>query len=642
MLDKNALTQLKQLKQEIHDNTPRYKGLVRGSHGRFGFVGTDEGKSYFLSPDEMEKVLPGDTIDFRVEPAGDDKEQAIIEKLIDSELKTFCGRYIVRGKGHFIDPDHDKLNRWIFVPPQDRLNAEDGDFVSATLTRHPFPKGKAQARIDTIIGQETTPNIERLFMQTRFGLDSEFSEEVVKAVNEIDASQIETQAAERTDLTHLPFVTIDSAGTRDIDDALFAEAHSDGWTLWVAIADPDALIQAGSPLEDAAANRATSAYFADSVVPMLPTELSENFSSLQAGEKRLAMVAELRLDSEAGVKETKLHSAIIESKAKLTYSQVAQLIDSGCDDIPAELHGPVLHLADCARALNQWRQANCLVMEDRPDYKLVLNEQGKVDEIVRIERNAAHKLVEECMLVCNRSVAEWLRSQNAGMFIQQSGIRTERLGEAAALLKEQLGLEQKPDLTTLESYVKLLQQATTAEADLPLRTILSRQMDRSVFGREGSPHMGLGFSCYTTFTSPLRKYNDLLIHRTVRALLNNETPPAFTDEQLSNIQDRQNRARMASNLSEQWLKLEWLSRQEEGTLYDATIVHMNSSSITVRLNDSGIDGVIDRRKTKGGWKFDSKTIVHSNDKARFVLGQAMKVEVQEIDISKRALRLRIA
>ncbi|HCG79828.1 MAG TPA: hypothetical protein DE015_11565, partial [Oceanospirillales bacterium] len=257
-------------------------------------------------------------------------------------------------------------------------------------------------------------------------------------------------------------------------------------------------------------------------------------------------------------------------------------------------------------------------------------------------RNAAHKLVEECMLVCNRSVAEWLRSQNAGMFIQQSGIRTERLGEAAALLKEQLGLEQKPDLTTLESYVKLLQQATTAETDLPLRTILSRQMDRSVFGREGSPHMGLGFSCYTTFTSPLRKYNDLLIHRTVRALLNNETPPAFTDEQLSNIQDRQNRARMASNLSEQWLKLEWLSRQEEGTLYDATIVHMNSSSITVRLNDSGIDGVIDRRKTKGGWKFDSKTIAHSNDKARFVLGQAMKVEVQEIDVSKRALRLRIA
>ena len=281
-------------------------------------------------------------------------------------------------------------------------------------------------------------------------------------------------------------------------------------------------------------------------------------------------------------------------------------------------------------------------MEDRPDYKLVLDEAGKAQEIIRIERNAAHKLVEECMLVCNRSVAEWLREQNAGLFIEQSGIRTERLGEAAALLKEQLKLEQKPDLTNLENYVSLLQQAAEADSDLPLRTILSRQMDRSVFGTTGKPHMGLGFSCYTTFTSPLRKYNDLLIHRTVRALLNGTDVPSLDEALLARIQERQNSARQAANLSEQWLKLEWLTRQPEGTLYDATIVHMNSSSITVRLNDSGIDGVIDRRKTKGGWKFDSKTIVHSNEKARFVLGQAMKVEVQEIELSKRALRFRIA
>lgn len=642
MLDRNALTQLKQLKQEIHEKTPRFQGRVRGSNGRFGFVGTDEGKSYFLSPDEMEKVFPGDVIDFHVEPAGEGKEQAIIEKLISSELKTFCGRYIIRGKGHFIEPDHGSLNRWIFVPPKERLNAEDGDFVSATLIRHPYPQGKAQARIDRIIGKEDTPHIERLFMQARFGLSSEFSEDVIKAVETIDASQLEKQFAERTDLTHLPFVTIDSAGTRDIDDALFAEAHSDGWTLWVAIADPDALIGNNTILEQEAAKRATSAYFPDTVVPMLPTQLSENFSSLQAGEKRLAMVAELRLDSDAGVRETKLHNGVIESQAKLSYSQVAQLIDGGCDDIPAELHGPVLHLADCARALNQWRQANCLVMEDRPDYKLVLDDTGKAQEIVRIERNAAHKLVEECMLVCNRSVAEWLRSQKAGFFIEQNGIRTERLGEAAALLKEQLPLEQKPDLSTLESYVDLLQKAEQSESELPLRTILSRQMDRSAYGREGKPHLGLGFSCYTTFTSPLRKYNDLLIHRTVRALLNNEEAPVISDEALATMQDNQNRARQASNLAEQWLKLEWLSRQPEGTLYDATIVHMNSGSITVRFNDSGIDGVIDRRKTKGGWKFDSKTIVHSNEKAKFVLGQPMKVEVQEIDVIKRSLKLRIA
>ncbi|MEK9714094.1 MAG: RNB domain-containing ribonuclease, partial [Thalassolituus sp.] len=388
--------------------------------------------------------------------------------------------------------------------------------------------------------------------------------------------------------------------------------------------------------------RGTSVYFPDSVIPMLPPELSEQFSSLQAGEKRLAMVAELRLEQDGSVRESKLHNAVIESRAKLTYAQVAQLIESSCDEIPAELNGPVLHLADCARTLNQWRQTNALVMEERPDYKLVLNDAGKVSEIVRIERNAAHRLVEECMLVCNRTVAEWLRERTAGFFIEQAGIRTERIGEAAALLKEQLGLEKKPSFAELQDFVSLLQQAAQSDSELPLRTILSRQMERSAFGREGKPHMGLGFTCYTTFTSPLRKYNDLLIHRTVRALLKGEEVPQITDETLAAVQDCQTRARQAATLTEQWLKLQWLAEQPEGTLYDATIIHMNSSSITVRMDNSGIDGVIDRRKTKGGWKYDSKTMVHSNDKAKFVLGQAMKVEVQEVDPLNRSLKLRIA
>ena len=225
MLDKNALTQLKQLKQEIHDSTPRFEGIVRGSNGRYGFAGTEEGKSYFLSPEEMEKVLPGDEISFRVEPAGEGKEQAIVEKLLNSALDTFCGRYIVRGKGHFIEPDHDNLNRWIFVPPNDRAGAKDGDFVCARMRKHPYPHGKAQAQITRVIGTLDTKGIERLFMQARFELEENFSDEIMAAVNEITEQPAGAVLEGRTDLTHLPFVTIDSAGTRDIDDALCAESQ---------------------------------------------------------------------------------------------------------------------------------------------------------------------------------------------------------------------------------------------------------------------------------------------------------------------------------------------------------------------------------------------------------------------------------
>tara|TARA_B100001250_G_scaffold413835_1_gene449396 strand:- start:2286 stop:4214 length:1929 start_codon:yes stop_codon:yes gene_type:complete len=642
MLDKNALTQLKQLKQEIHDSTPRFDGTVRGSNGRYGFATTDDGKSYFLPPDEMEKVLPGDSISFRVEAAGDGKEQAIVEKLISSGLDTFCGRYIVRGKGHFIEPDHDTLNRWIFVPPNDRAGAADGDFVSARMRKHPYPHGKAQAAITGIIGNLQTRGIERLFMQARFGLEDAFSDEVKAAVAEICSQPAEAVNEGRYDLTHLPFVTIDSAGTRDIDDALCAESHSDGWTLWVAIADPEAVIPPGSVLDDLARRRATSVYFADGVLPMLPPELSEQASSLQAQTVRPAMVAELHLAQDAAVKDIKLYEAIIESRAKLTYSQVAQHIAGVCEDIPADLHGSLHHLADCASALNQWRRQHCLLMEERPDFRLILDDEGQISDIVRIDRNDAHKLVEECMLVCNRSVAEWLKARNAGFFIEQSGIRTERLGEATALLKEQLTLDSKPDLSDLPTYVSLQQQAAAASCELPLRTILSRQMQRSEFGRSGQPHMGLGFTCYTTFTSPLRKYNDLLIHRTVKALLNETTPPEFSDELLQGIQQSQNQARVAASLAEQWLKLNWLSRQPEGQAYEGTLVNMNSSSFTVRMNDTGIEGVIDRRKAKGKWVFDSKTMTHRQGDDCFMLGQPIKVIVQEIDAVRRQLKLRLA
>lgn len=642
MLDKNALTQLKQLKQEIHDSTPRFEGVVRGSNGRYGFAGTEEGKSYFLSPEEMEKVLPGDEISFRVESAGEGKEQAIVEKLLNSALDTFCGRYIVRGKGHFIEPDHDNLNRWIFVPPNDRAGAKDGDFVSARMRKHPYPHGKAQAQITSIIGNLETKGIERLFMQARFGLQEGFSEEVMEAVQEATQQPAETVLEGRTDLTHLPFVTIDSAGTRDIDDALCAESHSDGWTLWVAIADPEAVIPPGSVLDNLASQRATSVYFADGVMPMLPPELSEQASSLQEGAVRPAMVAELHLAPDAAVKDIKLYEGIIESRAKLTYSQVAQHIATVCEDIPADLHGSIHHLADCASALNQWRREHSLIMEERPDFRLILNDDGQISDIVRIDRNDAHKLVEECMLVCNRSVAEWLRARKGGFFIEQSGIRTERMGEAAALLKEQLKLEKKPDLSDAETYISLLQQASHADSELPLRTILSRQMQRSEFGRNGLPHLGLGFSCYTTFTSPLRKYNDLLIHRTVKALLKEEAAPEISDETLKAVQLGQNRARVAATLAEQWLKLNWLSQQPEGQAYDGTLVNMNSSSFTVRMNDTGIEGVIDRRKAKGKWVFDSKTMTHRQGETCFMLGQPIKVIVQEVEPVRRQLKLRLA
>jgi len=642
MLDKNALAQLKSLKKEIHDSTPRHEGRVRTTGGRFGFVNTDDGKQFFISPDEMEKLLPGDVIQFRVEPAGEGKEQAFAEKLISSEQSEFFGRYIIRGKGHFIEPDHPTLNRWIFVPPSARKNAAEGDYVQAHISKHPYPAGKVQADIDAIIGKPDDDHIENTFIKAKWHLAETFSAEVEQEVQALTAQGTEAIAAERTDLTHLPFVTIDSANTRDIDDALYAEALSEGWSLWIAIADPAALVTPGSALDSEAHHRATSVYLPDQVIPMLPAELSEQLCSLQEGENRLAVVTELKVLEDGSIDNVHVYNALIRSHAKLSYQNMAAFIEGEASAIPAELQGPAVHLDGCAKALAAWRNNECLLMDDRPDYKLITDEKGKVKEIVRIERNQAHRLVEECMLACNRSIASWLAEKGAGFFIEHSGVRTERKGEVAALLKEQLPLDAKPSLETLQDYVSLMQQADKSSSELPLRMIVSRQLERSNLSNGAKPHFGLGFEHYTTFTSPLRKYNDLLIHRTVHALLKGETPERYPEELLADVQNAQTNARVAAQQSESWLKLQWLEQQDKDAVYDASIVHMNSATITVRLEDNGIEGTVDRRKAGKEWTFDTKTLSHRSDNASFVLGQIVKVRIKDIQPQVRQARFILA
>ncbi len=640
MLDINALSKLQSLKQEIRSNTQRFTGKVRASSGRYGFVSSDEGKSYFLSPEEMEKVLPDDVVDFRVESQSDGKEQAFVEKVLSSSLHSFWGTYLVRGKGHFIESDP-SISRWIFVPPQKRLNAQDGDLVKASICKHPFSDGKAQAAVEQIIGNLNSAGIEREFTLAKWQMPSAFNDAVKAEVQGLLQQGLDQALQNRTDLTHLPFVTIDSANTRDIDDALFAEAQSDGWTLWVAIADPSAVVLPGSALDTEARHRATSVYFPDGVIPMLPTELSEQLCSLHQDELRPAVVVELRVAQDGSIRQVHLHQASMKNHAKLSYSQVSQFINGDGADIRAEVQGPLLHLHDCANALSAWRGQHALLVEDRPDFKLLLDDQGKVQDIIRLERTVAHRIVEECMLACNRSVANWLAEQHTGFFVEHTGLRTERMGEMSALLKEQLGVEEKPSFHELGAYVKWLQQAEKADSKWPLRLILNRQQDRSNFSLEAKPHMGLGFAHYTTFTSPLRKYNDLLIHRIIKNRLNQDDCVLPSNEDLLALQTAQTNGRLAAMQAEIWLKLQWLEKQDKEQIYEGTLVYLTPNSFTVRLDNTGIEGQIDRRKSDE-WVFDSKTMSQCRGEECFMLGSVVRVKLKEVQPQQRTVRFVLA
>ncbi|MEY8263335.1 MAG: RNB domain-containing ribonuclease, partial [Bermanella sp.] len=242
MLNLDSLAQLKSLKTQIGDTIQASlkEGVVRGSQGRFGFVGTDEGQQFFLTPDEMAKVFPGDRIQFSETKDDKGKTQAVVEKLLNSDFKTFTGRFQKRGKAQFVEPDIAMLNNWLYLPPDACKDIKDDDWITCEVTRHPFPKGKSQAKVVARIGQLSDAGFERSYVLEKYQISHEWPETMNSELAQLAEENIPAMAQDRTDLSELPFVTIDNEHTRDMDDALHAVATDSGFQLQVAIADPSA------------------------------------------------------------------------------------------------------------------------------------------------------------------------------------------------------------------------------------------------------------------------------------------------------------------------------------------------------------------------------------------------------------------
>lgn len=270
MLNQNSLTQLKGLKAQMEAEKEHADATVKGTQARFGFAVLDDGREIFIPPDEMLKAFPDDRVRVCVHPDKGGKLIADIEQLLNCPLGEFNGRCVSKGKAMFVEPDLPRLSRWLFIPPHARNGVKEGDYVRAAVLRHPIKDGKPQAKILSIIGSPQTPGIENLYTADKFKLSREWSK---AALSELEQALQSAQALtdqRRRDLTDLEFVSIDSARTQDIDDALYAEISSDGWNLYVGIADPTSFISAGSLLEQEIAARAASVYFHGDAIAMMP------------------------------------------------------------------------------------------------------------------------------------------------------------------------------------------------------------------------------------------------------------------------------------------------------------------------------------------------------------------------------------
>ncbi len=638
MLDPQALAKLSQLKSDIQATKDYAEGTVAATSGRFGFVRTDDGRDVYLSPDKMDRLLPGDRVKINVLTHKDGKLEAELEKLLDSELKKFVGQYRVKGAGHFVAPSGGQFNRWIFVPPAQRKNIKQGDFVIAKIAKHPYRDGRAQANIVFRIGQPNDDFIEHKYTKAKYELNYRSDGAHQKQTEHIQAQFGEPAGDIRKDSLDLVFFTIDSAATLDMDDALHvARDDSTGnFTLTVAIADPSSFIDIDSPLARQAQSCSQSVYLLGGTVPMLPASLAHHAFSLEPEKMRPALVCSMEIDGTGQILNATFSFSSVRSQHKLNYEQVAAFLDApetAGESVPEDVKAPLQLALELAKLRRQYRETHYLVTEDHDDYDFQIDAKGKINAISRRQRNSAQQLVEEAMIAANITAGEFLAEHKLGLHTILRGFREERIGEVKALLKEETIAHEA--LNSLSGHVALMKALRADEAKSRLIPALRRTMQGGELSSSTEPHLGMGLAHYATITSPIRRFADLYNHWCIQSILTESSAPTLTEDSLLKLNEQIRTGRQADRELQQWLICQYVESQL-GAKATGRIRIVTQHGFGVKLTENGIEGFVlfgkDTQKT-----FDAKRLTLTVGEQTYRIDDEVDVLIKSVDMDKRRI-----
>lgn len=564
---------LAQLKATMEEKKRRVIGEVLPSRKSFGFLLDDEGNRHFIAPPMMEKLLPGDRVEAVIETQ-DERENAIVEKVLSSAVNELYGVVRVRNGNVWMQPESQQLRSWFKLANIKDL--EEGDWVKAAMIEHPFIKGKAKAKVMNLVAKANEKALPWKLAMDRYGIHQEPSW-TTKPVNWDE---------HYADLTGLPFVTIDGESTMDVDDALHAERVDGGFNLWIAIADPSTWVEPDSELDAEAERRGVTTYLPGESHPMLPRELSEKEVSLLENVVRPALVCQVFVDMAGDVSNVSFQLATISSKAKLSYNLVNDYLSGHCNlQRPIEVCNTVAALAECAALLREVRKNDAVLGDFGDDIRFLV--QGyDLNGFKREARNQAHFLVEECMIVGNRAFAAYAQAhQLPCIYRTQTGYAVEDYAKATEILRHWGIVEEGVNLGDLATFVRIAQVLTMPEYFVP-NVLLRGCMEKGQYSLEAKPHMGLGLALYATFTSPIRKYSDLINHRIMKAHLRGEVITAPSTQVVERI-DLQN---VMANKAAREVQKRLYARHYEwhnGVAHEGRILQINKAGIRVEALDTG-------------------------------------------------------
>ncbi|MWN89586.1 exoribonuclease II [Gilliamella sp. Pra-s65] len=584
MFQNNPL--LAQLKQELHEQTPRIEGIVRAHEKGFGFLDTDSKKSYFIPVAKMKTVCNGDKVSGSI-ISNNDKEFFEPELLIESSLQKFIGKIGFQDRAMVVYPENMPTHFAIRCKINEQVSEKlkEGDWVVATLLSHPLQKETKHffAEVTRFVADGNSPY--QLWLKTlaRYDLETHSPQ-----ANELTISDIELD--NRQDLTDIHFFTIDSENTEDMDDAIAVSKDEQGfYQLMVAIADPTAYILQDSKLDNVAKTRNFTTYLPDFNIPMLPKELANELCSLKANQKRPAMICKMRIDNIGNIinDDTTFMPAWIESKAKLVYNNVSDFLENNGElatsdpTIKQQLHW----LADLAKIRITWRQNHALVFKDNGDYCFELDENRQVKSIIKETRRIANHIVEEAMVLANQALTLQLQTNiGFGIFNIHSGFDNKYIEQVVKFLNDN-GISEfdKESLLSFDGYIKLRR---IIDNEPFLATKLRKFQSPADFSIEPQPHFGLGFDAYATWTSPIRKYGDMVNHRLIKAYIRSQELTTPDKEHLKSMNERRKMLRLAERDMTENLYAQYLANKIDQS-YSAEIVDINRGGARVRLCDIG-------------------------------------------------------
>lgn len=655
------------------------EGRVIGHRDGFGFLQRDDrGPDLFLAPREMLKVLHGDRV--RVKATGDyrGKPEATIVEVLERRTNKLVGRFLHERNTLIVVPEDQRIKHDILIPASETAGAEHGQVVTVEIMQQPTRHSQPLGRITEVLGEIDDPGMEIEIAVRKFDVPHLFSQAALDQADQIAPVVQPSDFIGRVDLRDVPFVTIDGEDARDFDDAVFCEPVNlgtearkrPGWRLLVAIADVSHYVRPGDALDDDALERGTSVYFPRRVIPMLPEALSNGICSLNPDADRLVLVCDMVIagsGTKAGtVTAYQFYDAVIHSHARTTYTNVWAALQQPEGPAAAAMQAVMPHL----QHLNELYQilADARVTRGAMDFetletRIVCNPLGRIERIEAYTRNDAHKIIEECMLAANTCAAEFMkRNKRHGLYRVHEGPTPEKLQTLRAYLRTVgLNLDGNDDPST-DDYARLLKAARGRPDFAIIQTMCLRSLQQALYSPERVGHFGLSYEHYAHFTSPIRRYPDLLTHRVIKGILSGKRylpdypeladtvaiPAAKREEALWEklgllLSSRERRADDASRDVEAWLKC-WFVKERVGEVFSGRITGVAAFGVFITLDTLFVEGMVHVSELGSDY---FQYIESSNELRgertgiRYRLTDAVQVQVARVDLEARRIEFRL-